>query len=63
MIPEEAERNDHDQEQPVLQNQQTVSNPAVPTDEQADPEAEQNNNQADETEHSTVPTREFLPKP
>ena len=56
LIPEEAERNNDNQEQTVFQEQQTVSNPAVPTDDQANPEAEQNNNQANETEHASVPT-------
>ena len=61
---QEAERSDHDQELPVHQDQQTVPNAAVPTNQQVDPEeVELNNNQANDPEPTTVPTREFVPKP
>ena len=63
-IHEETEESDQDQEQPVNQDQQTVPNPAAPTNEQTDQtEAEQNNNQNNNPEPSTVPSREFVPKP
>ena len=47
-FPEEAERSDQNQELLVHQDQQIVPNPAVPTDEQVDPAAEHNVNQANE---------------
>ena len=62
-IQEDAERSDQDQELPVHQDQQTVPNPAIPIYEQVDPVAEQNNNETNDPEHTTVPTREFVPKP
>ena len=52
LIPEEAERSDQNQELPVHQVQQTVPDPAVPTDERDDPVAEQNENQANDPEHT-----------
>ena len=63
LFPEEAERHNHNLELSVQQDQQTVPNLAVPTEEQANLVAEQNDDQADETEHATVLTREFVPKP
>ena len=64
LIQQEAEVSDQNQEQPVNHEQQTVPNPAVPTNEQIHSvKAEQNNNQDNNPEPSTVPTREFVPKP
>ena len=37
-IQEDAERSEQDQELPVHQDQQTIPNLAVPTNEQVDPE-------------------------
>ena len=51
-------------EQLVNEDQQGVPNQAVPRDEQNDTvEAEQNNNQVNDPKPTTVPTREFMPKP
>ena len=51
-------------EQLVNEDQQGVPNPAIPRDEQNDSvQAEQNNNQVNDLEPTTVPTREFVPKP
>ena len=48
----------------VNEDQQVVPNTVVPRNEQTDPvEVEQNNNQFNDPNHTTVPTREFVPKP